>query len=126
MSNIYMRSRVVPGVEFKGSKRFYSPALLESVQVRFYPGQTLELALQVRLKRLGGSYINVLTPFDWREDVVHGDDDYFVEKVGVRVYPGEELEVIANNRATVPTGQNPDDYAYDFQLFANLDGGGDW
>jgi len=109
----------MPGQTQQLSKRIYGPGLMTQVSIRFYPGQELQLDLDCRLVRLGGVYVPIITPAFPRQ-VIDGDDDYFEEYVNMEVQRHEEVLIIAKNNVVVPSGGDPNDYAYDYHFFATM------
>lgn len=119
MNNMYITAAIAPsGTPSILRRPFLVSGYLEEVALRFYPGQTLDLELDIRVQQAGGSMVQIIAGGD--NQAVAGDDDTLRFSAGLFVRRGEVLEVIARNKTTVPAGQAASDYAYNFQLIATV------
>ena len=104
--------RVAPNSETELAYEVSGDATVEQLLIRFYPGQQLDLIVDIYIREKGGERKRpvVNTPGD---SSFVGDDDTYEFNLSKPVSEGEELVVVAEN--TDPQ------YAYDVRVNAEVD-----
>jgi len=84
--------------------RVKGEATLERLVVRFYSGQVGCLQIRPMLKRLNGSFIDLVSYVGF-DKYLSGDDDVLRLPVNMPVYNDEEITIFAKNTAEEEEGE---------------------
>lgn len=125
MYNILAREQVQAGEHRLIEKEFHAAGIVQDLSLRFYPGQMLDLEIEIRIERLGGSEVQLFNFMSHGSKTIAGDDDYFKEAIGISVRRKEKLQIYVYNKSTVPVGGNASDYVYDFVVHTSIKEEGD-
>jgi len=94
------------------AERVKDNGTIESVKLRFYSGQEMQLKVLPYIRRTGNR-IEYLTTSPNDNKYIYGDDDYFILDVVIPVYYDDEIIVEVINES--PT------YAYDLSVDITID-----
>lgn len=90
---------------------------IEHAEVRFYPGQQLDLEIEIEVITPEGNSKYVIDPAG-EKPYLSGDDDFFKFNISVPVETGDKIRITARNQDT-----NGNDYDYIVNLELDRIGG---
>lgn len=98
---IVFKKVVAPGEEVRLTERVKDNGVIEEMRIRFYPGVERELAVNVYASHKVNAREDLVSYNEGAENLITGDDDYFIYPVSVPVEYDDELVVYAKNKSAI-------------------------
>ena len=109
---LHFHSTVNSDSDEKDSYNVRHDATIEHVEVRFYPGQQLDLEVELHVVDENGTSKEIVDPVG-EKPYLAGDDDFFKFDVSVPIEKDDEIRVVARNQ---DTSGNDYDYIVNMEL----------
>lgn len=94
---VSFRKEVASLFEHTLTERIKADCTIEELRVRFYPGQQLSLEVYPYVKHKGNKIESFFTFPKQTDNVLRGDDDYFIFPVSIPCEYDDELVVYTKN-----------------------------